>query len=416
MEEVNNANLVLDEIPEPNRRTALKSSSAHVWLKCPSSLNLKAELNPSSDPDRMVGNLTHFLATTKNMAVLGESWYTVNDGFTFSSGETGKEGEVEVKVDYDVREFVNFVNDWVETKLASDPSLSVSFETTAVFHDQTMMGRADITFTRWNEDIFDFETVCVADIKTGHSFISPIYNEQLLTYASCFTDTSGGVNEVELVIIMPRHEKVLEWKAKPEDIKRHTQRVYAAKELAEHGGLLYLNPGAKQCGACANSYQCPAALAKLKSFVSYKEPSNVEELAISLEWVEALEKVSKKIKTRAKDLLESGNEVPGYQLQSLRSSYSMVGEDKKKTCEDLVNHLQENGVDISFDQVYNEKLVVSTLSKADIEKRVTGKGSGELKKKVGDFFVKTPFPPSLTKSNENASELTLKKPIKIWNN
>lgn len=414
MEEVNSTKLVLDELPEPNRRAALKASSAHVWVKCPSSLNFKTEPYSSSNPDRMIGNLTHFLISTSAEAVLGQPWFTEDDGFTFYLVGKNTEKEVEVKVDYDVINFVNFVRDWVDQKTSANPSWSVNYETKAVFHDQTMMGKADITFTRWNEELFDFETVCVADIKTGHSFVSPAYNEQLLTYASCFTDTSGGINGVELVVIMPRHEKVLEWEASPEDIKRHIQRVYAAKELAEHGGLLYLNTGPKQCGACANSYQCPAALAKLKSFTAYKEPANVEELAISLEWAEALEKISKKIKTRAKDLLESGNEVPGYQMQSLRSSYNMIGEDRKKACESLVDYLRENGVDITLDQVYTETLTVNTLSKSDIEKRITGKGSGELKKKVGDFFIKTPLPPSLTKSNENSSEITLRKPTKIW--
>ena len=416
MEEVNSTKLVLDELPEPNRRTALKASSAHVWIKCPSSLNFKTEPYSSSNPDRMIGNLTHYLISTSSTPVLGQPWFTEDDGYTFYPDGKGSEKEVEVKVDYDVINFVDFVRDWVDKKLSDNPTWSVNYEAKAVFHDHTMMGKADITFTRWSEEVFSFETVCVADIKTGHSFISPVYNEQLLTYASCFTDTSGGINEVELVIIMPRHEKILEWKASPEDIRRHIQRVYAAKELAEHGGLLYLNTGPKQCGACPNSYQCPAALAKLESFVSYKDPADVEELAISLEWAEALEKVSKKIKNRAKDLLESGNEVPGYQMQSLRSSYNLIGEDKKKTCEDLVNYLRGKGVDISLDQVYTETITVETLSKSELERRITGKGSGELKKKVSDFFTKTPLPPSLTKANENSSELTLRKPTKIWDN
>lgn len=229
----------------PAAHARLSPSSAHRWLRCPGSVILSEEIEETRTSEFAAeGTVAHFVRDTcltfgfEPEDFLGETLSA--DGFTFLVTE----------------EMVEALTPGIE-RLRERPG--------------QMFNEYRVTFDRWLPDQFGTldvgivspDEIEINDLKYGAGVpVSPVENEQLMTYALGFWDNVARhihpkVKNFRLVIDQPRAiGSTPEWEVTLEELLEFGERLKQGFAEIEAGNPT-LSAGPKQCQWCRAKGTCP---------------------------------------------------------------------------------------------------------------------------------------------------------------
>jgi len=291
-----------------NTHAKYPPSSASRWMTCPGSVHLIAKCNIidsiHSEASAM-GTTIHamgeyLLLNNGNFPKVrvpisewgGNRWGGWADVGDFNNNEVTTDMTKQARDYYDA----------VQTLRSEGDEMRV--EVRAKLNDN-LYGTADCV-------LIDDDMLTVIDLKTGHGIVSPDENVQLLTYAGMvMSEMKHMPDKVRLVIIQPPHigSEVKIWETQAAIVMRHMVSVGIAMESTD------IVPGEVQCQWCPAQTKCTSLIEHTHSTVSVMfddmQQSDKRKL---LDNEKLILNLIKACKTEATELLNQGNEYPGYKL------------------------------------------------------------------------------------------------------
>ncbi len=353
----------------------ISPSAAARWVACPGSVSLCAN-SPKQKTSLVAaeGTACHYF---------GEKLLTktfTRAQLNAMEGETIMVEDYEIEITEEMIESAIFYADTVEERVAEmkaqgKPSpvvLEIEKRVVAKSVDEHVYGTADaIIYQKGNELI-------ISDLKYGKGVVVEVVgNKQGIIYAIGVMDTIAGwaFDKVTIGIIQPRarHEEgpVRWWTVTPAYLKE--QAALLKKAVAATRAENPEFSAGSHCRWCDGKANCPAMLGAvqkqaeidfsdvrvLPSVHALKDVKSLsyEEMALALEWDEAISSWFSAIRERAKEALQNGESFPGYKLVEGKSNRKWI--DEAQVAQDF---------GALFD-VYEKKL----LSPAKLEK-IVGKG------------------------------------------
>lgn len=373
----------------------LGPSSAERWMACPGSVALseKCPRLPTSYA-AAEGTVAHMQAEALVRGDIGPEQLMKRIGTVVQ--QEGHEVEIdEAMVDaaIEYRDIVYADRERLSRdKRAAPVQMLVELKVQLKSAGDSVWGTSDCVLFRKGHKLI------VYDFKYGKGHVvEAAENKQLGIYALAAMDTVAGpaFDEVELVIIQPRANHVdgteRRWTAPMSWLKQFRGEVAGAVvEIHKPNARLEAGSHCRWCpakSACPEMYgaiqkqaQADFALAPTPGSLPNVQLMPIEKLALALEWQDAIESWFEAVKDRVRDMLQSGQDVPGYKLVDGRSN-------RKWASEDAV--IAEFGDILAGDQLYERKL----LSPAKLEK-IVGKG------KVDHLTIRGEAPKAIAKDTD----------------
>jgi len=235
------------------------------------------------------------------------------------------------------------------------------------------------------------------DYKFGYAEVIDTENNlQTACYAVGLYELYG-IENILAVIIQPRINKVSEFNFNKDRLLSAKKIIIDIISSVENSEEVVLRPGEKQCKYCRAISFCPAVkkssfeIVKSEDFIPSLSP---EKISILLDKFPIIEKFIKNIKDYAKNIIESGVEIPNYELSSLgkirevvdinelyisaKNEFGITGDDFLKACsvsapavekiitEKIYNNLKESGLKITKKDC--QQTARQFLSKFTVEK------------------------------------------------
>lgn len=324
----------------------LSASGAYRWSKCPGMIPLTKGVKSTSSVYAKVGTAAHKV-----------SEFILRDGMEDAEALDALDLEENMLLeDEDMPEFWNavytYVN-WVREKIEEAPSAQHLFEQRVDlgFIAPNMFGTGDYL----RVDLF--EEIIVGDYKHGKGIVVEVEDNSQFGYYGLAAAHQYGYNfeSVTTAVIQPRaphHQGAIRTETLPmnefrekwtdffTDAVSRVRDAEKAKNIEKH-----LNPGdhCKFCPALENNL-CPAIAKKAKELARMDfdaiDPSPVDpkslnpsEIAVVLNHSKMIDGWIAAVAEHAQSLLESGVDVPGYELKNKRATRQWI--DKKKVLTNL---------------------------------------------------------------------------------
>ena len=352
----------------------ISPSAASRWTACPGSVALCATLPPSKTSVHAAeGTACHNIGEKLLKKELTKADLIKMEGNTVMV----EDFEIEITeemIDAAILYYDTIASVVAEIKAMKKPApiiLEVEERVVAKSIDEHVYGTADATIYQKGN------LLVIADLKYGKGqVVEVVNNKQLIIYAIAAMDTLGGwvFDKVRMGIIQPRarHEDgpVRWWEVSTAFLKEEAKKLKAAVAETRKENAAF-NSGS-WCRWCSGKAQCPAMYAAVQKtaevdFAVDPLPTEnalkdvrtmtVREMALALDWDEAISAWFDAIRERAKEILQSGGEFPGYKLVDGKSNRKWIDE------EDVARDFG------ALFEVYEKKL----LSPAKLEK-IVGKG------------------------------------------
>jgi hypothetical protein len=380
----------------------ISPSAASRWTACPGSVALCATLPPQKTSVHAAeGTACHGLGEKLLKKEISKA------DIIKMEGQTVMVEDFEIEITEEMIDAAIFYYDTVQgvveelkgMKRGTPIILEVEERVIAKSVDEHVYGTADATIYQKGN------ILVVADLKYGKGVVvDAVNNKQLIIYAIAAMDTLAGwaFDKVRMGIIQPRarHEEgpVRWWEVSVKFLKEEAAKLKLAVAETRNPKAAF-NSGS-HCRWCAGKSQCPAMFKAVQETAKVdfaKDPLPYEgalrdvrtmttrEMALALEWDEAISAWFDAIRERAKELLASGQEFPGYKLVDGKSNRKWV--DEAAVSRDFG----------ALFEVYEKKL----LSPAKLEK-IVGKGkldSYTFKPEASKTLAKISDPRPATKSS-----------------
>lgn len=374
-----------------NGHSSIGPSSAERWVSCPGSVALSAKcVKPKTNRAAAEGTVAHGLAEE---LVSGK----IDDlALMTRKGQVVETDGHEITVDDEMIEAVILYRDVIASDLAAmkkegRPALICKLTEERVHVrsiSEELWGTADfILYQKGNK-------IKVYDFKYGYGVVEAKENKQMACYLQGAMETFAGdvFDELEQIIVQPRAPHadgvVRRWIVPQEWLATFLEEARAAvEETARPDAKLKSGDHCKWCPA--QSGGCPeifreAQMQTQADFTVYAPTEteikagnlgglpdirlmSFEKLALALGWQDAIESFFSSVKDRVREVLESGQSVPGWKLVEGRSNRKYI--DEKKVIERYEPEIGE--------RLWEKKL----LSPAKLE-AVVGK------KKIDDLVYK----------------------------
>ncbi|MDX1486598.1 MAG: DUF2800 domain-containing protein [Acidiferrobacterales bacterium] len=290
----------------------LSASGSHRWLNCPGSVQAEQGKPDSRSTFAEEGTAAHELAElvlTQGGSAFDWEGYQLpeNNAFTVTRDMAGN-----------VQEYVDYVKglggvQMYEERVDFSPWVPEGFGTSDAI---CIVG----------------DTLHAVDLKYGKGLrVDAEQNTQGLLYALGAVNEYGAFYEFERVVIaivQPRLDHISEWEISRSDLMRWADWIKERADLAASGKGERV-PGEKQCRWCKAKATCDALEKYTHDIIAtdfehlddMQSPDAIEAERLSriiaakpliVSWLDAVE-------AHARDMLESGESVPGYKLVEGRS-------------------------------------------------------------------------------------------------
>ena len=402
----------------------LGPSSASRWIACPGSVALCATLPPSKTSVHAAeGTACHGLGEKLLKKELDKARLIKMEG------QTVMVEDFEIKITEEMIDAAILYYDTIQGVIAEIKEmrrpapiiLEVEERVTAESVDASVYGTADATVYQKGN------ILVIADLKYGKGqVVEVVNNKQLIIYAIAAMDTLCGwtFEKVRIGVIQPRarHAEgpVRWWEVSTKFLKEEAAKLKLAVAETRKPDAPFAS--GSHCRWCSGKAQCPAMYAAVQETAAVdfaKDPvpyegalkdvrtMSVRDMALALEWDEAISAWFDSIRERAKEMLSSGEDFPGWKLVDGKSNRKWI---------------DESAVERDFGalfEVYEKKL----LSPAKLEK-IVGKGKLDaytFKPEASKTLAKSSDPRPATKSSaaedfggllENKNETHDKGPAK----
>lgn len=293
----------------------LSASGASRWMRCPGSVAAEEGLPDSSSPAALEGTKAH-------------AWGAL-------CLETGKPARdligTPVDVDQDEHwvieddgEMARYVDEYVRQLHALNGGAHHAQVETAVpishiTGEEGASGTADYIAVEFaNGGV----TVRVHDLKYGRGVrVEAEDNPQLLMYASGALEQIDWLLDgyppervqVEMYIHQVRLDHLPEWRLSLPQLRQWALLLSERAGLTQDPGAPRV-PGETQCKFCKARTSCPALLKHVSDTVAEPPPEEVEAVAEFLPRLKLIRDWCATVEARAVELLQGGQEVPGYKL------------------------------------------------------------------------------------------------------
>lgn len=354
------------------KHAKLGASGAHRWRNCAGSINLSEGMPDETTVYAAEGTVAHYIGEN---ILAGDTYPAV--------GETVVEEGYDIAITIEMMEavymYVDFVNEQAEGKTLL---LENQFDLGVLKPPGPMYGTADAVI--WDKEI---KNLHVVDYKHGAGVtVDAIGNDQGLVYMlGAVVKFGKQPNTMTFTIVQPRghHEDgiVRSWTVTWEELVAAKRALFVDAEATLDPDAP-LNAG-DWCRWCPAKAVCPAQRALVESMAveafaaeptfPVVEALNLTDLAEVLAKAPAVTDWIKAVQSYALNMLQRGENVPGFKLVETRSNRKWVDEDKTDT------YLR--GRKLKMDERFNQKLI----SPAQAEKILKDKPGLELPDR---FWVK----------------------------
>lgn len=364
----------------PIAHAKLSASGSHRWLACPGSVVAEAGMKDSTSQFAAEGTAAHELAEL----VLTEG----GNAFEWEGRQLPESNAFTV-----TREMAAYVQEYVDYVKGLGG---------------LQMYEERVDFSPWVPEGFGTsDAICITgdtlrtvDLKYGKGLqVDAENNTQGLLYALGAVNEYGAFYDFERVVIaivQPRLDHISEWEISRADLMRWADWIKERAELAASGQGERV-PGEKQCRWCKAKATCGALETYTHEIIAtdfdhlgdMQSPDDIggERLSriiaakpLIVSWLDAVE-------THAKEMLESGESVPGYKLVAGRSVRQWSdAEQAERTLTELLG-----------DEAYERKL----LSVAKAEKALGKKRVGE----IAELVFKPSGKPTMVPEDDNRPAL-----------
>ncbi len=367
------------------------ASGSYQWLKCPGSIGMRQLVNKLIEEGRAKQ------APPSQAAQLGTAAHKLLeicltqklDAQEFFGYELEVDGETFI-VDDNMADSVQMCVDYVNSLLEKYPDAELLLEQridVSSFIGPDMFGTADIVIN------IPFEKIIVIDYKHGQGvFVDIEGNAQLRYYAlGVAINEDFDFDMIEMTIVQPRcpckdgfgpirteeitvdelHKWAKELKIGYEKAKEAEEVIVKANKPLDE----YLNAGS-HCKFCPAIPLCPAMHEKIyidaamdfsdedkTKLQPTKKPPNIDidRIKLILDNGDMIKKYIDEVFSFAQNLLENGQEIPGYKLVKKRA-YAKFKNDELDVIEKLV--------ELGFDRDIITRVKLETLTKL---KKICGK-------------------------------------------
>ncbi len=348
----------------PTLHSELGASKAKRWMECPGSVNAERGLPDTKSDAAIEGTAAHALADkalTKGLDC--DVWHETELRVAYRDRD-GVEQFEHVEVDDDMVEYVQQYVDYVREKTGPDRMIEVQFSLAKLNPPEPMFGTSDVV---WYNGAGAH--MHVIDLKYGRGVMVDVHeNEQLMYYAlGAVVHLNVRPDKITVHIGQPRGQH-------PDGIFRtytfdYARLVQFKKDLFRAAVLTQAADAplvvGQHCNFCKAMPTCPAQLRHSESVAmtefSAETPQLMdvtqltkEQLSHIIQRSSIVEDFFKSVRSHVTDLLNAGEDVPGFKLVDGRANRKWADEEK---AEQLLSGLLG-------DDAHNRKL----LSVAQAEK------------------------------------------------
>jgi hypothetical protein len=265
----------------------ITASQIPYLLRCPGRYHAQEGLERKSSEYALAGEIVH--AELAQYALTGKLDFTCGD---------------------DAVEYLHYLDEFLDKVI---PGEEVIVERRFKFYNQefecVLSGQPDLVIEHKDK-------VVIIDYKTGFNDVDEAdVNAQLWCYAGLFDSESNESKDYELVILQ-RGRKPSKTLVPVEDIRRFFNAIINRIKEYESSNLRI--PGLEQCRycqACGNPQRCPESVRDLVTMDdATKSLTESSQISYLLNAAYVAEKAIERVKQRAKEILFSGGDVPGYYL------------------------------------------------------------------------------------------------------
>lgn len=343
----------------------LRPSAASRWIACPASARLSQGIPDSPAGDAaQAGTAIHALA---------EDCYQFDEDPMTYIGAT-KEGvklaawHCEMARDHisEIKEIEALTGEY-SVKIEENVSY---LETPEV----TLRGTADVIGLG-----FKVDALIVGDLKTGAAYVDED-SDQLKIYAlGALKKYKMAVNHIELRINQPRTGGVRIHNMKTEELRAWERDILIPAITATTDPQTQPKPSEKACQYCPAKLTCPAQAAAFE-LVAAQEPGIVnmkkddipavmrrlsdDQVSDLLDRAPIVEAFIDALRKHAKDRMQQGGVLPGWQLAPKRATRVWVNEDKAKDA--LIN------AGLSVDKLYITEFISPAAAEKLLDKEQRG--------------------------------------------
>jgi len=347
----------------------LSASSAYRWMACPGSIKASEGYPDVASPNAREGSACHYVA---EQALLLDKNADAWIGWTVE--------EFDIEITPELAEYTQVYIDFVRS-LGGKVLIEQRLDFSHVVPDG--FGTADAVVMADNK-------LFIVDLKMGRNPVVAENNSQLMLYAIGAIKAHGDFDEVNLVIVQPKSDKIDLWTVTAEQLNQ-----FATEASSQAQEALSDNPkriaGEKQCYYCKAKAECPELMRTVEQTIMCDfnkiavqpkvETVAVDQLAKALKnkklvmnWFDSIEKL-------AMDRLNNGLKFPGYKMVHGRSVRAI--EDEKFA----IKILKQSGYK---PKDYMRPAQLKTIT--DLEKVM---GKKEFALTLGDIVVKPEGAPTL---------------------
>ena len=335
----------------------LRPSAASRWIACPASALLSKDIPPTPSGDAaQAGTAIHALA---------EECYQFDLDPFESEGDT-VEGVKLAKWHCEMAfDHLQAIRD-LET-FAGQGSIRIEEKVSYLENDQvTLRGTADVIALARHENV-----IVVLDLKTGAQYVDED-SDQLKIYAlGALKKFDIDAKTIELQINQPRTGGVRVHAMSLDDLRAWERNTLIPAIMAATDPQTQPKPSEKACQYCPAKLTCPAQAAAFE-LVAAQEPGIVtmkkedipavmrrlsdDQVSDLLDRAPIVEAFVAELRKHAKERMEQGGVLPGWQLAPKRAARKWINEDKAKDA--LIN------AGLSVDKLY----ITDFISPAEAEK------------------------------------------------
>jgi hypothetical protein len=334
----------------------LRPSAASRWIACPASALLSKDIPPTPSGDAaQAGTAIHALA---------EYCYQFDDNPMEFEGDTMegvKLAKWHCEMAYDHLQAIRDLEEFSKNNVRIEEKVSY------LENDQvTLRGTADVIALARHENV-----IVILDLKTGAQYVDED-SDQLKIYAlGALKKFDIDAKTIELQINQPRTGGVRAHAMSIDELRAWERNTLIPAIMAATNPQTQPKPSEKACQYCPAKLTCPAQAAAFE-LVAAQEPGIVtmkkedipavmrrlsdDQVSDLLDRAPIVEAFVEALRKHAKERMEQGGVLPGWQLAPKRAARKWVNEDKAKDA--LIN------AGLPVDKLY----ITDFISPAEAEK------------------------------------------------